>query len=186
MTVKTSKERHERFLEAGFFPVEMPSCFYSTHLARYRDDLLQVFSALPPTKEGSPNYYRFKSSKANFNFLRYKRQDRRFSYLNPIAFFFLSKVLADNYVKLRSVNRKSKLSVTPSIFDWSGRRSLTNPLFEARDTQYSSLSARFELLAEADIQGFYHSFYTIQLLGQFMESLRRRKTKGTMLSTAIS
>lgn len=69
-------------------------------------------------------------------------------------------MLADNYVKLRSVNRKSKLSVTPSIFDWSGRRSLTNPLFEARDTQYSSLSARFELLAEADIQGFYHSVYT--------------------------
>jgi hypothetical protein len=160
MIIKTAKQRHERFLKVGFFPEEMPSCFYSVEFAKYRDELLQVFSSLPAARDGSPDYYYFKSSKSNFNFPRHKREDRRFSYMNPISFFFLSKVLADNYVKLRSANRRSLLSVTPSVFDWSGGRSLTNPLFEPRNAQHSSLSARFELLAEADIQGFYHSVYT--------------------------
>jgi hypothetical protein len=137
MTIKTPRERHERFLRAGFFPAELPSCFYSTQLAKYREDLLQVYSDLPQTRDNLPDYYRFKSSKSSFNFPRYKRQDRRFSYLNPVSFFFLSKILADNYVKLRSVNRQSLLSVTPSIFDWLGRRALTSPLFDARDAQYS-------------------------------------------------
>jgi hypothetical protein len=50
MTIKTPRDRHERFLQAGFFPGEMPSCFYSTQLAKYREDLLQVFLALPLTE----------------------------------------------------------------------------------------------------------------------------------------
>jgi hypothetical protein len=156
----------------------MPSCFYSTQLARYREDLLQVFLALPLTRDGLPDYYRFKSSKASFNFPRYKRQDRRFSYLNPISFFFLSKVLADNYVKLRSVNRRSLLSVTPSIFDWPGRRSLTSPLFEARDTQYSSPSARFRTNSGSGHPRVLSlSIYAYNCLGNSWQVCREKESK---------
>jgi hypothetical protein len=59
MTIKTPRERHERFLQAGFFPAELPSCFYSTQLAQYREDLLQAFLALSPTRDNLPDYYRF-------------------------------------------------------------------------------------------------------------------------------
>ena len=94
------------------------------------------------------------------NFPRFRREDRRHSYLNPISFFFLSKVLADNYVNLRKLNRKSRLSVTPAIFDWGGSRAITQPAFGTRNRQNSSLNARFEILANADINGFYHTIYT--------------------------
>lgn len=69
-------------------------------------------------------------------------------------------MLADNYVKLRALNRKSKLSVAPSIFDWQGKRALAGPVFAPRNAQQSSLNARYAPVAEADIQLFYHSIYT--------------------------
>jgi hypothetical protein len=159
MVAKTPKARHQRFLKAGFFPPEMPSCFYSETFAPRRDTILKAFVDLP--KKGKlADYYSYVSGKAVFTFPRYGREDRRHAYINPISFFFLSKVLADNYVKLRALNRKSKLSVAPSVFDWSGRRALSGPVFGPRNSQQSSLNARFALIAEADIQAFYHSVYT--------------------------
>jgi hypothetical protein len=160
MARKTRKIRHERFLGAGFFPSELPSCFYSETFASHRDSLWQSFTPPPTRKDEKPDYYFYKSNKASINFPRFQREDRRHSYMNPISFFFLSKVLADNYVNLRKLNRQSRLSVAPSIFDWVGSRTLIPPSFGTRDTQNSSLNARFEILAEADIAGFFHSVYT--------------------------
>ena len=160
MTTKTSKARHERFLAAGLFPPEMPSCFYSSTFGPSRDKLIAAFSALPPTKDKKPAHYFYLSERANFTYPRYNREDRHHAYLNPISFFFLSRVLADNYVKLRAISRKSKLSISPSVFDWAGRRALVGPVFGPRNVQEASLNARFEFIATADIQGFYHSIYT--------------------------
>ncbi len=160
MKTKTRRDRLQRFLAAGFFPSEMPSCFYSETLSPHSDILFKNFSSKPLRNNGTPEYHDYKSEKAGINFPRFRREDRRLSYTNPISFFFLAKVLADNYVSLRKLNRQSRMSVDPSIFDWSGRRSLIAPGFETKNAQNSSLNARFEILAEADISGFYHSVYT--------------------------
>ena len=160
MAGKSRKERHERFLAAGFFPAEMPSCFYTETFASHRDSLWRSFNPPPTRRDGKPDFYFYKSNKASINFPRFRREDRRHSYMNPISFFFLSKVLADNYVNMRKLNRQSRLSVAPSIFDWAGARTLIPPSFGTRDSQNSSLNARFEILAEADIAGFFHSVYT--------------------------
>lgn len=157
---RSKKERHQRFLAAGFFPPEMPSCFYSDEFAQHRDFLWRSLSATAARRGNLPAVFNYVSSKATVNFPRFRREDRRHSYLNPISFFLLSKVLADHYINLRKLNRQSRLSVAPSIFDWGGSRALIPPGFSARDRQNSSLNARFEVLAEADINGFYHSIYT--------------------------
>jgi hypothetical protein len=159
MTSRNPRARHRRFLANGFFPPEMPSCFYSELLARYRNSLLRIFSAFP-SRNGNPAYYAYKSEKATFNFPRFQREDRRHSYINPVSFFFLSKLLSDNYIFLRNINKKSAISIAPSIFDWTGSRSLIKPPFDARETQSAKLNAEYELLAEADINAFYHSIYT--------------------------
>jgi hypothetical protein len=137
----------------------MPSCFYSEQLARYRNSLLRIFESLPK-KDGNPHYFSYKSEKAHFAFPRFQREDRRHSYINPISFFFLSKTLSDNYIALRSLNKKSALSIAPSILDWSGERALIRPLFDVREAQIADLNARHEYLVEVDINAFYHSIYT--------------------------
>jgi hypothetical protein len=156
---KTPKARHARLLSSGFFPPEMPSCFYSEHLGMRRDDVLKVYNKIP-NKNGKPHFHRFKSERAVFSFPRYAREDRRHAYINPVAYFYLSNTLAEKYVAIRKLNRRSKMSIAPAIFDWSGERALIRPAFDARDSQRATLNAQYELLAEADIAAFFHSIYT--------------------------
>jgi hypothetical protein len=157
---KTPKARHARLLSKGFFPPEMPSCFYSERFGANRDAVLKAFDQIPSRKKGQPHFHLFKSERAVFNFPRFGREDRRHSYINPVSYFYLSKVLAEKYVAIRKLNRRSKISVAPAIFDWAGERALIRPAFDARDTQRVTLNAGYELLAEADIAAFFHSVYT--------------------------
>lgn len=160
MSAKTPKARHARLLANGFFPPEMPSCFYSERFGANREAVLKAFSAIPSKKKGPPHFYLFKGERAVFHFPRFGREDRRHAYINPISYFYLSKVLAENYVGIRKLNRRSKISIAPAIFDWAGERALIRPAFDARDTQRVTLNAGYELLAEADIAAFFHSVYT--------------------------
>ena len=159
MTSKHPRARHRRFLAVGFFPPEVPPCFYSEQLAKFRNSLLQDFEKLPKIK-GEPDFYFYKSNRASFNFPRFNNSDRRHSFINPIAYFFLSKILSDNYVALRKITKKSKLSLSPSIFDWAGERALKRPIFDSRDSYLAQLNARFEYVLHTDIRAFYHSIYT--------------------------
>jgi Reverse transcriptase (RNA-dependent DNA polymerase) len=159
MTSKHPRARHRRFLAAGFFPPEVPPCFYSEQLAKFRNSLLRDFDKLPLVK-GEPDFYFYKSNRASFNFPRFNNSDRRHSFINPIAYFFLSKTLSDSHVALRKITKKSKLSLSPSIFDWSGERALKRPIFDSRDTYLAQLNARFEYVVHSDIRAFYHSIYT--------------------------
>lgn len=158
-TSKTPKARHARLLSKGFFPPEMPSCFYSEGFGAHRDAVLNAFSQIP-SKGGAPHFHSFKGERATFNFPRFGREERRHSYINPIPYFYLSKVLAEKYVAIRKLNRRSKMSIAPTIFDWAGERALIRPGFDARDSQWVTLSSGYQLLAEADIAAFFHSIYT--------------------------
>lgn len=160
MTSKTPSARHRRFLAAGFFPPEVPPCFYSEQLALHKTALCKKFDKLPPTKKKEPHYCGYVSQKSTFGFPRYKKADRRHSIVNPISFLFLSWVLADNYLAIKKLQKKSKITASPSIFDWSGPRTLKRPNFESRDTFLSDVNARFEYTINADISSFYHSIYT--------------------------
>jgi Reverse transcriptase (RNA-dependent DNA polymerase) len=160
MSAKTPKARHARLLSNGFFPPEMPSCFYSGRFGANRDAVLKAFGTIPSKKKSPPHFYLFKGERAVFNFPRFGREDRRHAYVNPVSYFYLSKVLAENYVAIRKLNRRSKVSIAPAIFDWAGERALIRPAFDARDSQRATLNAGYELLAEADISAFFHSVYT--------------------------
>lgn len=159
VTAKNPRARHRRFLAAGFFPPEVPPCFYSEMLARFRNSLTAEFLQLP-NKNGNPDYYHYLSKPTPFNFPRFRSVDRRHSVVNPVAYFWLSKVLSDNYVKLNGIAKKSKISASPSIFDWTGSRTLKRPSFDSRDTFISDVNARFEYIVNTDIRAFYHSVYT--------------------------
>lgn len=138
----------------------MPSCFYSEPLSQFRNHLSRVYKKLPHLKNADPHYYGFVSQKSTFVFPRFRREDRRHSYINAVSYFFLSGILADHYPSLRKLNKRSALSIAPSIFDWQGDRALIRPLFDVRDAEIANLNARFQFVAEADVHAFYHSIYT--------------------------
>ena len=164
MTAKNATQRHRRFLEAGFLPPELPRCFYSQQLAKYRKYLLTNFEKIPNSgknkKSKDPNYYFYKGNRTSFNHHRYLKNHRRHSLINPISYFFLSKILSDKYVELRKKSKRSKISLSPSVFDWSGDRALKRPVFETREYFISNLNARYAYILHSDLSSFYHSIYT--------------------------
>src|ERR1700738_1525388 len=96
-TIKTPKAPHRRLLSNGFFPPELPSCFYSEQFGPPRDAVLKAYDVLPLTKNKAPHFHAFKAERATFNFPRFGREDRRHSYINPVSYFYLSKVLAEHH-----------------------------------------------------------------------------------------
>lgn len=159
MTIKTKSERFRRLVSHGYFAPELPPCFTSAGLARYRKSITDGIDALPPAR-GRPAYERYLSEPATFYFPRFARNDRRHAVPNPIAHLLLSRVIAENYGNLRRVARRSTLSSSPVVLDWAGSRALVRPSVDNRDAFRVELSSRREEYAAADLRAFFHSIYT--------------------------
>jgi len=159
MTAKTKSDRFRRLLSHGFFAPELPPCFVSDDLARYRKMILDRISALPPVHQ-KPNFYTYISEPSWFYFPRFGSDDRRHGVPNPVSYLLLSRVVADNYVQLRRVARKSGISASPPVFDWSGSRAVMRPNVDLRDDFRIDLSSRREEYVTADVRAFFHSIYT--------------------------
>lgn len=159
----TEEIRHKRFLGYGYFAPELPPCFDSQGLALHRNALLPALLSVPATSSGKPAYQKFRSEKITFLHPRYRNTDRPHSIINPISYFFISHFICTNYGQLRKVERKSKISLSQSFFDRLGARPIRRPLFSKRDSFISSVSTRFEYVAQTDIRAFYHSIYTHSL-----------------------
>lgn len=160
MSAKTKSERLKRLISHGYFAPELPPCFVSEDLAKYRNSILRGIDALPPIRQGKPNFHAFTSELSIFYFPRFGKQDRRHGVPNPIAHLLLSRTLAENYVDLRRKARASKLTLSPPVFDWSGPRALVRASIDLRDNFRVNLSSRREEFVAADVRAFFHSIYT--------------------------
>lgn len=159
MTAKTKSERLRRLISHGYFAPELPPCFVSEDLAKYRSSILRNIDALPAVR-GKPAFHRYISEPSWFYFPRFGREDRKHGVPNPISYLLLARAISDNYVKIRGIARTSNISASPPIFDWSGHRALMRPSIELRDDFRVDLSSRREIYVAADIRAFFHSIYT--------------------------
>jgi hypothetical protein len=160
MSAKTKSERLRRLLSHGYFAPELPPCFVSDDLARHRRSILAGIDALPATRRGDPDYHAFISEPVWFYFPRFGKDDRRHGVPNPLAHLLLSRVLADNYADLRRKARMSKVTLSPTVFDWSGPRALMRSTVQIRDDFRINLSSRREEYVAADVGAFFHSIYS--------------------------
>jgi len=161
MTAKTKTQRFRRLVSHGFFAPELPPCFISDDLARYRESMWNALEQIPAPPQGRySGAKQFTSEPAWFYFPRYGRDDRKHAVINPISYLAISKVLSDNFVKLRSVSRNSRISASPLVFDWAGSRALFRPSIDLRDDFRVNLATRHERYVAADIRAFFHSVYT--------------------------
>ncbi|AUQ58766.1 Reverse transcriptase (RNA-dependent DNA polymerase) [Phaeobacter inhibens] len=161
MTAKTKTQRFKRLISHGFFAPELPPCFVSDDLARYRESLWTAIESIPaPPGRRFSGAKQFVSEPSWFYFPRYGRDDRKHAVINPISYLAISKVLSDNFVQLRSASRKSKISASPLVFDWAGSRALFRPNIDLRDDFRVNLATRHERYVAADIRAFFHSVYT--------------------------
>lgn len=159
MTSKTKSDRFRRLLSHGYFAPELPPCFVSADLAKFRESIYKKIINLPKYKD-KPAFQSFISEPSWFYFPRFKKDDRRHGVPNPISQLLLSKIISENYINLRTISKKSGISSSPPIFDWNGPRALMRPSIDLRDDFRIDLSSRREEFCAADIRAFFHSIYT--------------------------
>jgi len=178
MTAKTKSERLRRLVSHGYFAPELPPCFVSEDLAKYRVSILTAIDALPMLR-GKPAFHRFYSEPSWFYFPRFGQDDRKHGVPNPISHLLLARAIADNYVKIRQVAKSSKISASPPIFDWTGYRALLQPSIDLRDDFRVDLSSRREIYVAADIRAFFHSIYTHAIPWALHGKSFAKKNRGT-------
>lgn len=161
MSAKSKTLRFKRLISHGFFAPELPPCFISDDLARYRESLWSAIESVPRLNNARhPGAKQFISEPAWFYFPRYGRDDRKHGVINPISYLAISKVLADHFVNLRSSSRRSRFSASPLVFDWVGSRAVFRPSIDLRDDFRVNLATRHERYVASDIRAFFHSIYT--------------------------
>lgn len=156
VTAKNASARFKRLLSHGFFAPELPPCFVSERLARYRTTIWRDIEA-----HGVEALDKLVTQTSWFNFPRFGRNDRRHGVINPIAYIAIAKIVADNFVKLRAIaRRRSGMSASPLMFDWSGTRAILRSNIDLLDDFRLDLASRRETFVLADLRAFYHSVYT--------------------------
>jgi hypothetical protein len=159
VAVGSQATRYKRFLDFGYFAPELPPCFSSQGLGAKGASLLSEIKRLPKVG-GQPAYRQFVSEKASFYHPRFRKTDRLHSVVNPISHLLVSSLVAKHFHKLKKVEKESRYSLSPSVFDWSGQRALLRPIFSKRDEFTSQLSPRFEYTVTTDVRAFYPSILT--------------------------
>ena len=156
MTAKTKSERFKRLISHGYFAPELPPCFVSEDLARYRKAIWRDIEAI-----AGESIDQLVTHTSWFNFPRFGRNDRRHGVINPISYLAIAKIVADNFVQLRSTaRRRSGMSASPLVFDWSGTRAILRPNVDLLDDFRLDLASRRETFVSVDLRAFYHSIYS--------------------------
>jgi hypothetical protein len=177
---RTKRTRHKRFLAAGFFPEELPPPFNSRDLAKNREALQRAFEAFPQNR-GEPPHLKFVSRPEVLLFPRYGKHDRRFTIMNPINYFFLSKEIADHWIEIRRHLKSSKYSISNLVFDWDGDRVFLKPNFAAKSKKLTEMSVRYSYILYSDIARFYHTIYTHALPWSLHTKELAKRTRGSTL-----
>lgn len=142
-------------LAKGYFPAELPPCFttapYSTIGVAAR--ALPVGFARPKTAQLC-NFSLARAGNARFR--------RRLSLVNPVNFYHLAKLVADNWPVLSQHMKTSMLSKSIAVHRSSSDRALSPSSYSPRNLVGVKAKNRgtAKVLLVADISEFYHSIYT--------------------------
>lgn len=157
VTAKNTSMRFRRLLSHGFFAPELPPCFVSEDLACHRATIWRDIKAA----QGPDALDKLVTQTSWFHFPRFGRNDRRHGIINPIACMAIAQIIAEKFVELRATaRRRSGISASPLMFDWSGTRAILRPNVDLLDDFGLDLASRRETFVLADLRAFYHSIYT--------------------------
>jgi len=143
--------RLRALLATGYFPDELPPPFNTLEFARFRssigsawDDLGGDYPKTVPEIFSSPK-------------LRAWRRD--FSIVNPVAQYYLAKVISDNWSAIKKEIAGSYSAEGVGV-NAGGSRAIPKPDFNLVRLRHSEIAASYDYVLIADISRFYGTLYT--------------------------
>jgi hypothetical protein len=114
-------ERLKALLARGYFPRELPPPFHTGDLAKYRTYAGTQWDAV------ANNYPNFQAE--IYSNPRIQKLRRNLAIVNPVAQFYLAKLIADNWVEIRKNLRTSDYSIEIPEIDADTERAVPIPDF---------------------------------------------------------
>jgi hypothetical protein len=145
-------ERFRALRERGYFPEELPPPFHCDQFAKYRSTIAKAWHP------NAANYS--KSSYGIYSIPRVKRVRRNLAVVNPIAQFFLAKLISDNWVEIKKFLKRSKYSVEIPDVVANQKRAVPPPDFNLVGLRRFEISASHKHALASDISRFYGTLYT--------------------------
>ncbi|EMT6382235.1 RNA-directed DNA polymerase [Providencia rettgeri] len=150
----------QQLLKKGFFPIQLPPCFNSSSWAEkvqlINDNIEDVTNRKPNGYNPSKKWTKIlKYSVARSSFHR-----RTTSILNPVSYFLLAKVIADNWDEINNHYQKSEISLSKPNLDSTGLRSINLTKFSALYDKKIIKSSGYKYALITDINSYFPSIYT--------------------------
>ena len=147
-----SKDQRLRWLiKRGHFPTELPPPFHTDDLARCRNSVLHDWQALPANQQAQLEPYTVPKIGAH---------RRALSIVNPVVQTRLAKLIAEEWVTIRSFLRQSKIALEPVEIVEKANRSIPIPNFNLLELKQLDILAQYDFIASADTSRFYSTIYT--------------------------
>lgn len=147
-----NKDRRLRsLLLHGYFPKELPPPFNTIDFAKYRRSIKQAWNNGDDYPKSRPEIY---------STPRIGNWRRNLSIVNPVAQFYLSSLIADEWIKIRTHLNKSKIGAQSLEISEDRTRSIEEPDFRLISMLRNEISSIHNFALVSDISRFYNTLYT--------------------------
>lgn len=150
MTLSKS-DRLRALIRKGHFPAELPPPFHTEDLARHRTSVSAAWGALPTPKNTQLEL---------FSVPRIGARRRSLAVVNPVPQTKLAKLIADEWINIRSHLRKSKYAIKAVEIGQSGDRSVAIPDFNLVELRKYDILSQYDHVITSDTSRFYSTIYT--------------------------
>lgn len=147
----------DKLLKNGYFPAELPVPFTSNS---YGDALLNLGDQITPPFSYGEKGPKYTSICAKYNLARRGKLRRPLAVPNPINYFHIAKLVADNWSEFESVYHRSNQSLSKPVVDSSIRALKWDKGFGALSDEKLRTRTASKYLLKADIANFYSTIYT--------------------------
>jgi len=139
-------------LAAGYLPKELPPVFVSSSFADHAQSLLRKWPA--------SDLAAWKSVPEVFSIPKSGHARRGLAIVNPVSQLKVAKLIADDWVSIRSHIRSSGLTEFTPVIDMRGDRAILPVNYSEINRRRARLRARYTRILASDISRFYPSIYT--------------------------
>lgn len=151
--VRPSEVRLHRLIGHGYFPSELPPPFTSAEYAKHAVDFAGKWDGKEIRK--------FWTRPESYGVARYGHARRMLSIVNPINQLHVSDLISRNWVPIRTVLKRSKISeFDPRIVLRSEGRAVTGVNFDGVSRRRAEILGSYGRYVKTDVARFYPSIYT--------------------------
>lgn len=144
-------ERLKVLLANGYFPEELPPPFTTREFAKYRSTIGAAWAAIPSYPKSTPEIY---------NVPRARSRRRDLSIVNPIAQYYLSKIISDEWAVIGKHIKSGGFGSEIVTIRKDSSRSVPAPDFSLLTMKKAEIASRYNYALASDISRFYSTLYT--------------------------